>query len=77
MGLATVLLSWDYTHTVTLYKVTRTRWAGHIELVREIRNLYKVLLGKLQGKKSLGRPSHIQEDNIKTDLKDVSGRIST
>lgn len=53
MGLTTVLLSWDYTHTVTLYKVTRTRGAGHIELVREIKNLYKVLLGKLQGKKSL------------------------
>jgi hypothetical protein len=37
----------------------------------ERRNVYRVLVGKPEGKRSLGRPRHRWEDNIKMDLKEV------
>ena len=37
------------------------------------REVYKVLVGKPEGKRSLGRPRHRWEDNIKMDLQDVGG----
>jgi hypothetical protein len=39
--------------------------------MEEMRNAYKILAGKLQDKKSLGRPRSRWEDNIKMDLKDI------
>jgi len=44
------------------------RWAGHAACMSQIRNVYKILVGKPEGKKSLGRPRHKWEDNG-TDLK--------
>jgi hypothetical protein len=40
----------------------------------EERGLYRVLMGKPEGKGSLGRPRCIWEDNIKMDLQEVEGR---
>jgi hypothetical protein len=40
----------------------RMRWAG------EGRDMYRVLVGKPEGKKPLGRPTYRWEDNIKMDL---------
>jgi hypothetical protein len=37
----------------------------------EGRGVYRVLVGKPEGKRALGRPRHIQEDNIKMDLHEV------
>jgi len=37
----------------------------------ERRSAYRVLVGKPEGKRPLGRPRHKWEDNIKRDLKDV------
>jgi len=39
--------------------------------MRERRGVYKVLVGKPDGKRPLGRPSHRSEDNIKLDLEEV------
>jgi len=39
--------------------------------IGEMKNAYKFLLGNPEGKRSLGRPRRIREDNIKTDLRDV------
>jgi hypothetical protein len=36
--------------------------------MRERRNIYRILVGKPKGKRSLGRPTRMWEDNIKTDL---------
>jgi hypothetical protein len=44
------------------------RWAGHVACVGEERKLYKVLVGKLEGKRPLGRPRHRWEDGIRMDL---------
>jgi hypothetical protein len=39
----------------------------------EDRDVYRVLVGKPEGKKPLGRPRHRREDNIKMDLQEVEG----
>jgi hypothetical protein len=44
------------------------RWAGHVACVGEERKLYKVLVGKPEGKRPLGRPRHRWEDGIRMDL---------
>jgi hypothetical protein len=46
----------------------RMRWAGHIARMGEKRNAYRILVGKLDGKRPLGRPRHRWLDNIKMDL---------
>jgi len=47
------------------------RWAGHVARIGERRGVYRVLVGKSEGKRPLGRPRRIWEDNIKMDLQDV------
>jgi len=47
------------------------RWAGHVARMGERRGLYRVLLGKLEGKRKLARPRRRWEDNIKIDLHEV------
>jgi len=43
-------------------KSRRTRWPGHVARMGEMRNEYKVLVGKPEGKRPLGRPKHRWED---------------
>ena len=47
------------------------RWAGHVARTGERRGLYRVLVGKPEGKRPLGRPIRRWEDNIKIDLQEV------
>jgi hypothetical protein len=44
------------------------RWAGHVVCVGERRDVYRILVGKREGKRPLGRPWRRWEDNIKIDL---------
>jgi hypothetical protein len=44
------------------------RWAGYVARIGEDRGVHKVLVGKPEGKRPLGRPRHRWEDNIKMDL---------
>ena len=53
---------------VWVIKVRRIRWAGHVARMGERRGLYRVLLGKPEGKRPLGRPRPRWEDKIKMDL---------
>ena len=46
-------------------------WAGHVALMGERRGVYRVLVGKPEGKRPLGRPRRRWEDNIKMDLQEV------
>jgi hypothetical protein len=46
-------------------------WAGHVACVGERRGVYRVLVGKPEGKRPLGRPRHRWEDNIKMVLLEV------
>jgi hypothetical protein len=45
--------------------------AEHVARMGTRRGAYEVLVGKPEGKRSLGRPRHRWEDNIKMDLQDV------
>ena len=47
------------------------RWAGHVAHVGETRGAYRVLMGKPEGRRPLGRPRHRWEDNIKMDIQEV------
>jgi len=47
------------------------KWAGHVARMGEKRGLYRVLVGKPEGKRPLGRPRHRWKDNIKMDLREV------
>jgi hypothetical protein len=38
----------------------------------DMRNTYKILVGKRDGKRPLGRPRRIWEDNIKMDVREIS-----
>jgi len=50
----------------------RMRWAGHVAHVRAKRGTYRVLVGRPDGKRPLGRPRHRREDNIAMNLKELS-----
>jgi hypothetical protein len=52
-------------------KSRRMRWAGHVARKGEGRNVYKVLVGKPEGRRPLGRPRRRWEDGIKMDLREI------
>ena len=52
-------------------KSRRLRWAGHAACVEQSRNAYRVLAGKSEGKRPVGRLRYRWEDNIKMDLREV------
>jgi len=52
-------------------KWKRIRWAGHVARMGEGRGLYRALVGKREGKRSLGTPRRRWEDNIKMNLQEV------
>jgi hypothetical protein len=52
-------------------KSRRMRWAGHVARMVEGRNLYRVLVGKPEGKRPLRRPRRRWEDGIKMDLEET------
>jgi hypothetical protein len=56
---------------VRVIKWRRIRWAGHVARMDEEREVYRVLVGKPEGKRPLGRPRHRCLDNIRIDLQDV------
>jgi hypothetical protein len=56
---------------VTVIKSRRMRWAGHVVRMGDGRCVYKVLVGRPEGKRPLGRPRHRWEDNIMMDLREI------
>ena len=58
---------------VRVVKSRRMRWAGHVAHMGEGRGVHRVLVGKPEGKRPLGRPRHRWEDNIKMDLQEAGG----
>jgi len=54
-------------------KSRRMRWAGHMARMGQGRGVHRVLVGKPEGKRPLGRPRRRWEDNIKMDLQEVGG----
>ena len=52
-------------------KSRRRRWAGHVARMGEERGVYRVLVGKSEGKRPLVRPRCRWVDNIRMDLQEV------
>jgi hypothetical protein len=55
-------------NTVLVVKSRRMRWVGHVARMGEDRGVYRVLVGKPEGKRPLGRQTRRWEDYIKMDL---------
>jgi hypothetical protein len=53
---------------VRVIKLRGMRWAGHLARRGDGRGVYRVLVGRPEGKRPLGRPRRRWEDNIKMDL---------
>jgi len=56
---------------VRVIKSRRMRWAGHVARMGEERGTYRVLVGKPDVKRPLGRPRRRWMDNIRMDLQEV------
>jgi hypothetical protein len=56
---------------ITIIKSRRMRWADHVARMGEKKNAYRLLVGKPEGKRPLGRPRRRWVDNIRMDLGEV------
>ena len=58
-------------YIVQVIKSRSMRWAGHVVRMGEERGVYRVLVGKPEGKRPLGRPRRRWVDNIRMDFQEV------
>jgi hypothetical protein len=58
---------------VRVVKSRRMRWAGHVARMGEDKGVHRLLVGKPEGKRPLGRHGRRWEDDIKMDLQEVGG----
>ena len=56
---------------VRVIKSRRMRWVGHVARMGEEREVYRVLVGKPERRRPLGRPRRRWVDNIRMDLQEV------
>jgi hypothetical protein len=56
---------------IRIIKSRRMRWAVHVARMGEKRNVYRLLVGKLEGRRPLGRPIRRWIDNIMMDLLEI------
>jgi hypothetical protein len=56
---------------IIIIKSRRMRWAGHVARMAEKRNVFRLLVGKPEGKRPLGRPRRRWIDNIKMDILEI------
>jgi hypothetical protein len=52
-----------------MIKPRRMRWTRHVARTRAKRNAYRILVGKTEGKRPVGRPTRRWVENIKMDLR--------
>jgi transcription termination factor 2 len=62
---------YSFPSIIRIIKSRRMRWAGHVARMEEKRNAYRLLVGKPEGKRPLGRPRRRRVDNIRMDLREV------
>ena len=65
----------DLYFSLTVFRVIklRMRWVVHVSRMVEMRGVYRVLVGKAEGKRPLGRPRRRWEDNIMMDIQELGG----
>jgi hypothetical protein len=62
---------YSYQDIIRQVKSRRMRWAGHVARMGEERKVYKVLVGKPEGKRPLERPRRMWEDGVRMDLREI------
>jgi hypothetical protein len=62
---------------IRIIKSRRMRWTGHVARMGEKRNVYRLLVGKPEGRRPLGRPRRRWIDNIKMDLLEIGLNLWT
>ena len=67
----TIYVWYSSPNIVRVIKSRRMSWAGHVVRMGEERGVYRVLVGKPEGKRPLGRPRRRWVDNIRMDLQEV------
>jgi hypothetical protein len=58
---------------IRVIKWRRMRWTGHVARMGEKRSAYRILVGRPEGRRPLGRPRRRWKDNIKMDLQKWNG----
>jgi hypothetical protein len=58
-------------NNIRMIKSRRMRWAGHVARMGDGRGAYRILVGRPEVRRPLGRPRRRWEDNIKMDLQEV------
>jgi len=56
---------------IRVMRLRRMRWSEHVDNMGEVRNVYKILIGKIEGKRPLGRLRHRWEHGIKLDCREI------
>jgi hypothetical protein len=70
----TIIVGIVILHSLILFickSFMQMRWAGHVACMGEERNVFKVLVGKSEGKRPLGRPRHRWEVGIRMNLRET------
>ena len=62
---------------VRVVKSRRMRWVGHVKHMGERKGVHRVLMGKPEGKRPLGRPRRRWEDNISWIFRKLEGVVGT
>jgi hypothetical protein len=62
---------------IQIIKSSRMRWAGHVAGIGEKRGAYRILVGRPEGRRPLGRPRRRWKENIKIHLQEVKWRGMT
>jgi hypothetical protein len=69
---------YSLSNIVWVVKSRRMRWVGHVARMGEERGVHRVLVGKPEGKRRLGRPRHRWEDNTKMGMfRKLDGFVGT
>jgi hypothetical protein len=68
-----IFVTYSLPNIVRVVKSRRMRWAGRVAHMVEERGVHRVLVGKSEGKRPLGRPRRRWEDNIMMDVQEVGG----
>jgi hypothetical protein len=62
---------YSFSNIVRVIKLRSMKWAGHVARMGEGRGVYRILVGRPEGKRPLGIPRRRWEDNIKMDLMEM------
>jgi hypothetical protein len=63
--------SYSSPNIIRMIKSRRMRWIGHVARMVQNRNPYRILVGRQEGKRPLGRPRCRWVDNVKMDLREI------